>query len=44
MVTATVLSNMTADELAQGFTELGRESARTVVRQLERDMDRARAY
>jgi hypothetical protein len=44
MVTATALSNMTADELAKGFTELGRESARAVVRQLQRDMNRARAH
>ena len=44
MVTATVLSNLTPDELAAGFTELARETARKVARVLSRDMEKARAY
>lgn len=42
MVTATVLSSMTAEELAYGFTELARRSARSVSRLLERDLYSAR--
>ena len=42
MVTATALSNMTPDELAAGFRELARETARVVARLLERDLARAR--
>jgi len=42
MVTATVLSNMTADELESGFGELARQTAGTVARLLERDLYDAR--
>jgi ABC-type uncharacterized transport system auxiliary subunit len=42
MVTATVLSNLTPDELADGFRELARETARVVARLLERDLAMAR--
>jgi len=42
MVTATVLSNMTPDQLAAGFTELARETSRKVARVLSRDIERAR--
>jgi hypothetical protein len=41
MVTATALSQMTAGDLAAGFTELARESARKMVRILQRDLDAA---
>jgi ABC-type uncharacterized transport system auxiliary subunit len=44
MVTATVLSNMTADELESGFGELARQTAGTVARLLERDLYKARAH
>jgi hypothetical protein len=42
MVTATVLSNMTEDELARGFKELASRTARRVAMELERDLDTAR--
>jgi hypothetical protein len=42
MVTATVLSNLTPDQLAAGFTELARETSRKVARVLSRDIERAR--
>jgi len=42
MVTATALAEMTASDLAAGFTELAREAARKIVRQLERDLNAAR--
>lgn len=42
MVTATVLSNMTEEDLVRGFRELGSLTARRVALILERDLDRAR--
>jgi hypothetical protein len=42
MVTATVLYNMTEDDLARGFKELASRTAKRVALQLERDLDRAR--
>jgi hypothetical protein len=42
MVTATVLSNMTEEDLARGFRELGSLTARRVAMILERDLDQAR--
>ena len=42
MVTATVLSNMTEDDLVRGFRELGSLTARRVAMILERDLDQAR--
>jgi hypothetical protein len=42
MVTATTLSNLTPDELAAGFSELARETARKVARVLIRDIEKAR--
>jgi hypothetical protein len=42
MVTATVLYNMTEDDLARGFKELASRTARRVALELERDLDRAR--
>jgi hypothetical protein len=42
MVTATALSNLTPEELASGFTELARETARKVARVLTRDINAAR--
>jgi ABC-type uncharacterized transport system auxiliary subunit len=42
MVSATVLSNMTAFELEGGFRQLAEKSARTVARLLEKDLSRAR--
>jgi hypothetical protein len=42
MVTATVLYNMTEDDLARGFTELASLAAKRVALVLERDLDRAR--
>jgi hypothetical protein len=42
MVTATVLYNMTEDDLARGFTELASLTAKRVALVLERDLDRAR--
>ena len=42
MVTATVLSNMTEEDLARGFKELASLAARRVAFELEGDLDRAR--
>lgn len=42
MVTATVLSNMTEEDLVRGFRELGSLTARRVALILEQDLDRAR--
>jgi ABC-type uncharacterized transport system auxiliary subunit len=42
MVTATVLSEMSEENLARGFTELARRSAQSVARQLEKDLSSAR--
>jgi hypothetical protein len=42
MVTASVLSEMSEEDLALGFTELARRSARSVARQLEKDLSAAR--
>jgi hypothetical protein len=42
MVTATVLYNMTEEELARGFRELASRTAKRVAFELERDLDRAR--
>jgi hypothetical protein len=42
MVTATVLYNMTEDDLARGFKELASQTAKRVGLELERDLDRAR--
>lgn len=42
MVTATALSEMTADDLADGFREMALESAREMARRLERDLDASR--
>ncbi len=42
MVSATVFSDLTPDELAAGFSQLARETARKVARVLSRDIERAR--
>jgi hypothetical protein len=42
MVTATILSEMTQDDLARGFRELASRTAKRVALNLERDLDRAR--
>ena len=42
MVTATVLYNMTEEDLARGFKELASRTAKRVALVLERDLDRAR--
>jgi hypothetical protein len=42
MVTATILSEMSEEDLARGFTELALRSARSVARQLEYDLTSAR--
>jgi hypothetical protein len=42
LVTATALSQLSVDELADGFTALGRNTARSVARQLEEDLVSAR--
>jgi hypothetical protein len=42
MVTATILSEMSEEDLARGFTELALRSARSVARQLENDLTSAR--
>ena len=42
MVTATVLYNMTEDDLARGFKELASRTAKRVALELERDLGRAR--
>ena len=42
MVTATVLSEMSEEDLARGFTELALRSARSVARQLEKDLSSSR--
>jgi len=42
MVTATVLYNMTEEDLARGFRELGSLTARRIAHELEGDLDRAR--
>ena len=42
MVTATVLYNMTEEDLARGFKELASRTAKRVALQLEQDLDRAR--
>jgi hypothetical protein len=42
MVTATVLYNMTEEDLARGFKELASRTAKHVALVLERDLDRAR--
>ena len=42
MVTATVLYNMTEEDLARGFTNLASQTARRVSRELENDLDYAR--
>jgi hypothetical protein len=42
MVTAEALSNMNEHDLAEGFLELARETARAVVNKLERDFRSAR--
>jgi len=42
MVTATVLYNMTEEELARGFRQLASRTAKRVAMALERDLDRAR--
>ena len=42
MVTATVLSEMSEEDLARGFMELARRSARSVARLLEKDLSSAR--
>ena len=42
MVTATVLSNMTAQQMADGFEELARRSARSVAKHLQNDLYSAR--
>jgi len=44
MVTAGALAQMTPSDLASGFKELARESARSLVRRLERDLDASRYY
>ncbi len=44
MVSATVLSNLTPEELAAGFSQLAKETARKVARVLSRDIERARPY
>lgn len=43
MVTAGALAEMTPSDLAAGFTELARTTARSIVRRLERDLDAARS-
>ena len=42
MVTATTLSEMSPEKLADGFTEMARSAAREMTRLLQRDIDRAR--
>jgi hypothetical protein len=42
MVTATVLSEMTQEDLVRGFKELASRTARRIAMDLERDLDRAR--
>jgi hypothetical protein len=42
MVTATVLSEMTEEDLARGFKELASRTAKRIALELERDLDRAR--
>jgi hypothetical protein len=42
MVTATVLYNMTEDDLARGFKELASRTAKRIALDLQRDLDRAR--
>jgi hypothetical protein len=42
MVTATVLYNMTEEDLTRGFKELASRAARRVAMDLERDLDEAR--
>ena len=42
MVTATVLSEMTEEDLARGFRELASQSAKRIAMELERDLDSAR--
>jgi hypothetical protein len=42
MVTATILSEMTQEDLARGFRELASQTAKRVALDLERDLDRAR--
>jgi len=42
MVTATVLYNMTEEDLARGFKELASRTAKRVALVLQRDLDRAR--
>ena len=42
MVTATVLYNMTQDDLVRGFKQLASMTARRVARDLEDDLDYAR--
>ena len=43
MVTATALAEMSTSDLAAGFSELAREAARKLVRQLQRDLDASRS-
>ena len=42
IVTATELSQLSVDELAQGFTELGRSMARSISQELQEDLASAR--
>ncbi len=42
MVTATILSEMSEEDLARGFTELAHRSARSLAHQLENDLTSAR--
>lgn len=42
MVTATILYEMSVEDLAAGFTEMAHETSRSVVRLLQRDLDKAR--
>ena len=42
MVTATVLSNMTAEDLTRGSKELASQTARSLARELQNDLDYAR--
>jgi hypothetical protein len=44
MVTATALSDMSPDALADGFSEMARSTARGIARLLQRDLDRARSF
>jgi ABC-type uncharacterized transport system auxiliary subunit len=44
MVTATALAEMTPSALADGFSALAREAARSVVRRLQSDLDSARSW